>query len=390
MSKLDIKNKTLTFDLNLSKRDEVILSGLTMSEQNAYLLSKLGFKITSSDIRTKISDKRDSLKDNKISDKPLIRAHPNHFLNLLQNRFQVGFKKPSDSAQYYGIEIECFIPYDSMNLYKYDYQSSGTCECSTCEGSGRVTFTHRDTDSEMEGECPSCEGSGEVENEDEARSDQAISDAKSFFRRKVKELQIKGLDVKRDGSLENDDDDLMAVEFTLLVRQDDLSDLEKLCKLLNGLGATVNESCGMHVHIDSRNKTKAQIRTIAKRFESAMPFLSQLVPKSRRQNRYCQLGVSTLDGDRYHAVNLTSFAKHGTVEVRLHSATTNFVKIKNWLKIVSAVYSNRKNTELNNWSDFNSFIQADETLISYIKSRVETFGGNIEESETADEINQAS
>lgn len=395
MKNLDLKTKTLTFNFNgvLSKRDEVILAGLGMTEQTAFIMSKLGIKIKDDEVRSKISSVREKLKDQNQSVKPLVRMSGNHFVNLLRNRFQIGFASPKDSAQYFGVEIECFIPFKALNMSYYDYERSGSSECSTCEGSGNITYVHRDSGHEYESECPDCNGSGECDNDDESGfdDDSAISDAKAFFKKKVTELKIKGLDVKHDGSLDADGDEetVLPIELTLLVRQDDLSDLEKLCKLLNDLGAYVNNSCGLHVHIDSRDKTKAQIQTIARRFEAALPFMTKLVPRSRRENRYCKAGVSTLNGDRYHAVNLTSFAKHGTIEVRLHSATTNFVKIKNWLKIVSAVYSNRKSTDLRNWQDFEEFIGADQELCDYMKARRMLFNpkASIGEDQSGDEPN---
>jgi hypothetical protein len=203
-----------------------------------------------------------------------------------------------------------------------------------------------------------------------------MSDVKRFFNSKVKSLKIRGLDVKSDGSIDtHDDNDFCPVELTLLVRQDDLSDLEKLCTLLNDLGATVNASCGLHVHLDSRDLSKEQVQTVGHRFSACLPFLADMVPKSRRSNQYCALSVSGLEGTRYHAVNLTAFSEHRTIEVRLHSSTTSFLKIKNWLKIISSIFE--QNSVLYKFdgsiSEFFKYIGADSDLQKYIVERTEKF-----------------
>jgi len=391
-STLDLQAQTLSLDISglLSARDQNTLMHLSETEKTQYLLSKLGLRLSNDDARHSVRSRRKTLAEVESSDKPLVREEKNHFVNLLRRRFSVGSNTtPRDASQYYGIEIECFIPFKSMDLSKYDFESRGTCECSDCEGSGQLTFRHRDSGHEIESECPSCNGSGEIESDDDSgNDDQAIEAASEFFNRKVKELQIRGLDVKHDGSLDADgNDDVLPLELTLLVKQDDLRDLEKLCKLLNDLGAYVNASCGLHVHIDSRNKTPAQIRTIAKRFKAVMPFLGDMVPKSRRTNSYCKLDVSTFKGQRYFAVNLTSFEKHKTIEIRLHSATTSFVKIKNWLRVVSAVYATKRTESIDSWQAFFEYIKADADLIQYINQRVATFGGSTEEAQTSNEPN---
>ena len=41
--------------------------------------------------------------------------------------------------------------------------------------------------------------------------------------------------------------------------------------------------------------------------------------------------------DRYYMINGTALKKYKTIEVRLHSGTTNFNKIKNWVELLKGI-----------------------------------------------------
>jgi hypothetical protein len=118
----------------------------------------------------------------------------------------------------------------------------------------------------------------------------------------------------------------------LLVRRELEPRLFRLCKRLDALGLKVNRSCGLHVHLDQRGQTEQQVERRAKVMDAWLCALQELVPASRRENSYCRFGTSWKD--RYRAVNLCAFSAHRTLEVRLHSGTTDYTKILAWVRLL--------------------------------------------------------
>ena len=377
---VDLKNKTLTLDISkILKNSRADLSEMTETEKLKYIMSHLGMK-TRVSLR-RIGADRAIPKASKI-DSTIDNRMKNYFLNLQRESVRVGTHRPASDARYFGVEIECLIPFDSLEISPDDYSSGGTRECGTCEGSGTITYRHRESGHEQEGECPDCDGSGEIDSDDGDNESEVFEACKSKLAYKIKAFNIKGVDIKSDGSIDGDSDTQWAVELTVLFRQDDMKNLEKLCSLLNELEAEVNASCGLHVHIDARHMTEKQVIMAGHKFNSVMPFLAMMVPKSRSRSNYCKLGTSKIDGDRYYACNLTAFKKYKTIEIRLHSSTTSFIKISNWIKVLSGVMSIEDlGHHAKTLEEFYNVIGADDDLQNYIVSRVQKFNGTAEETE---------
>lgn len=115
--------------------------------------------------------------------------------------------------------------------------------------------------------------------------------------------------------------------------------LEKLCQSIRNAGGLVNNSCGLHIHLDQRDVTRQGAYARGIRLTHSLSFLRLMVPKSRtRENTYCKLNPAgeLNSNDRYYAVNWCSWCEHKTIEVRLHSGTTSAEKIKNWVEILDA------------------------------------------------------
>jgi len=125
-----------------------------------------------------------------------------------------------------------------------------------------------------------------------------------------------------------------------------LRELELVCQGLEEAGATVNRSCGLHIHLDCRDLSVAECQTVFKRYSDYERNIDRIMPRSRRGNaRWCgtiadssvkrnnystKQSLSNAIG-RYYKVNLTNIASRGSIEFRQHSGTVNFTKIKNWL-----------------------------------------------------------
>lgn len=126
----------------------------------------------------------------------------------------------------------------------------------------------------------------------------------------------------------------------------DKSDLKKVCQSLNAIGAKVNQSTGLHVHIGLDNTTDKQYINIFMNYYYLEDVIDSFMAASRRNNGYAQSlrdkwvsihnshTKADLDrnmGSRYYKVNPRSYYVHNTIEFRQHQGTTNYTKIAHWI-----------------------------------------------------------
>lgn len=129
-----------------------------------------------------------------------------------------------------------------------------------------------------------------------------------------------------------------------------LEQVRTVARALAAAGGTVNKSCGLHVHVDANDLDAGQILSIVRRYSHFENGITAFMPPSRRDSRWAySVGGDFVERllqqvnrygnprnlfgglNRYHAVNLASYARHGTVEFRQHSGSTNENKICNWI-----------------------------------------------------------
>lgn len=154
--------------------------------------------------------------------------------------------------------------------------------------------------------------------------------------------------------------------------QQGLDQVRKVCAALDSIGVTVNKSCGLHVHFDASDLQLRQFKNLAKHWVSNEDIFDAMMPVSRRTgNVYCQSNIRLYGRDRvqqvnacfdaienatsldqlvvaitgvqrthpharYHKFNLCSFWRHGTLEIRHHSGTTDADKICSWVTLMGA------------------------------------------------------
>lgn len=145
-----------------------------------------------------------------------------------------------------------------------------------------------------------------------------------------------------DGSVHVDG--CVTVEIALRAPESRIADcVSRVAAVLARLGARVNKSCGLHVHIDCRTRDWT---TVHARLYRAQTWLRAVVTDSRRaggslegRTRYCKANTSPHPNtsDRYHAINACSYQRHRTIEVRLHHGTVDAFKINNWVRWKSVV-----------------------------------------------------
>lgn len=166
-----------------------------------------------------------------------------------------------------------------------------------------------------------------------------------------------------------------------------LEQLRKVCRALNRAGAKVNSSCGLHIHFGVNDFTLDNFKNLVLSYLANEKKIDAFMPNSRRRsnNRFCQsLGaVSNIKSrlrnaesisnivnmfpSRCFKLNVQSFNRHGTIEFRQHSGSTQFSKIKNWILICARMVEFAKSNGM--FNNLNSVLN--ETLQNYIEDRAE-------------------
>lgn len=168
----------------------------------------------------------------------------------------------------------------------------------------------------------------------------------------LKKRNMRFVEVKYDGSIHIEHDNHFKIEFTLCFMNDDkgFNKLKQVCDYLTEMKAVVNKSCGLHIHLDMRGLAKETVQSQAIRLINALPALYRLVPGTRMNNRYCKMNkeFNWRPNDKYYAVNMMSYSNYQTIEIRLHSGTTNYEKISNWIKLLWTIKEAKEftNTQL--------------------------------------------
>jgi len=178
--------------------------------------------------------------------------------------------------------------------------------------------------------------------------------------------------VESDGSL---DDDGIEFQTPKLKGKNGEDAIKKLCAVLNREGFSVNNSTGLHIHLDGAGLIPATRRDEPKAMKDALCFylameevLLSFLPRSRGRNRFCRVlkgeykadaivkaktlaGLESIwyksrkrrdidyrknrkyDDSRYYGINFHSLLKDGHIEVRFHSGTLNATKILEWTNL---------------------------------------------------------
>lgn len=189
--------------------------------------------------------------------------------------------------------------------------------------------------------------------------------------------------VKGDGSVRPDNPGEHAHEVTVLAKQQHIHGvIERVCKVLNEkAGGYANNSCGLHVHIDMRQRDPTRSYANLVR---GLPILAAMVPAMRSKgdwcNRYCAINTNDslgYDGNRYKAINDVALNSHKTLEVRLHSGSTNATKINNWITILLAIVETTNTTyRTTTLNEFMSVFNIPGALGEYIAKRMKKFEDN--------------
>ena len=120
--------------------------------------------------------------------------------------------------------------------------------------------------------------------------------------------------------------------------------INDVCDLLKQCNAYINRTCGLHVHIDMRNRDKD---TVFKNLLSNQDTMFNMIPKARRKSKYCKpIKRSNENGDRYKSINVKAYNEHRTIEVRLHEGTIDPIEIRKWCGFLLAACNNNFNAKV--------------------------------------------
>lgn len=153
--------------------------------------------------------------------------------------------------------------------------------------------------------------------------------------------------VVHDGSLGLGGHEVVSPILTL----ERMGEIDRVCAALAGIRATVNRSCGLHIHVGARSLGVNAMKRLAALYAEGEEIIDKLLPPSRRANNNLYIrsvknlvandlaratdaaGIArTINGgERHSKLNFTAFWRHGTVEFRQHSGTTDPAKIRNWI-----------------------------------------------------------
>lgn len=139
--------------------------------------------------------------------------------------------------------------------------------------------------------------------------------------------------------------------------RDGLTQLRQACAGLAAAGARVDRRCGLHVHHDVGDLSGADFRRLLHGWSRNQRATNGLVAPSRRNSQWAgpltredlsradslpadAVGVDGLRGyfggyrdeyRRYRSLNVESFPRYGTVEIRQHQGSMNYEKIAAWV-----------------------------------------------------------
>lgn len=159
-----------------------------------------------------------------------------------------------------------------------------------------------------------------------------------------------------------------SVEFVSpICRYEDIETIQEIVRKLRSGGAKVNDSCGIHIHVDASAHTPKTLRNIVNIMASKEDLLYKALRVQVEREHYCQKADTRFldelnhrkpksmneverlwyngstgrhehyNDTRYHALNLHSVFSKGTIEFRLFNSTLHAGEIKSYIQLCLAI-----------------------------------------------------
>ena len=187
----------------------------------------------------------------------------------------------------------------------------------------------------------------------------------------------KWINVGHDGSIHHESGEEGREVRVCIERSEVRKVIPPLMQALRSIGAFVNKSCGLHVHLDRRNDPQPELSF--QKLVRSLGLLYTVVPKSRRKNQYCKRNRHAdwnvaRGADRYKAINATSYDKYKTIEVRLFGGTLEEDKIMNWIDTLWAIVDGQMIGRVpKNFDTALKYWNLSEETVKWLKARQERF-----------------
>ncbi len=152
-----------------------------------------------------------------------------------------------------------------------------------------------------------------------------------------------------------------------ICRYEDIPTIQEIVRKLRSAGAKVNDSCGIHVHVDASAHNEKTLRNIVNIMASKEDLLYKTLKVNVRREDYCQKTDTRFledmnrrkpktmeqleriwyngegnrhrhyDESRYHGLNLHSVFYNGTVEFRCFNSTLHAGEVKAYIQLCLAI-----------------------------------------------------
>ena len=151
----------------------------------------------------------------------------------------------------------------------------------------------------------------------------------------------------------------------VLTGSDGLTEVRTVMSVLRAAGASINQSCGMHIHIGVDQLTQQHQANIIRNYGAWQYAMTAWILKRRINNYFCALRTvqqteelaakwetasdcKTLAGnyDRYFAFNVASYQRHGTFELRSHHGSLNGMNACAWISLHLAFFDACKSSAM--------------------------------------------
>jgi len=182
-----------------------------------------------------------------------------------------------------------------------------------------------------------------------------ISQPSVFFKHCYKCRQFSEFRIKSDYSIKGRSPG--EITTPILKGKEGLEKLKYLCTTLEYCVSSVNDSCGLHIHIDASCMSDAQIIQLMKIYQREEDAIDARMHPNRRGNNceYCK-SLKGIDFDsatclddlyklipnRGYKVNIYSLEKYGTIEFRHHHGTFNYEEIRSWIEFIMQMIKRAK------------------------------------------------
>ena len=173
---------------------------------------------------------------------------------------------------------------------------------------------------------------------------------------------LEGWEIDTDGSLENGAEYRPKRSNHLYWNEESLIQIKEILALIKVHRGKINKTCGLHLHINTKNFTDKQILTIIKEFIIKQKYIvkrfevhadrlestCRLLPREnlnklteRQINNYRKQtqtwsydGYNGLMDEKYNALNITHLRQgdYGTLEFRLFDGTLSYKKLKSQIE----------------------------------------------------------